>query len=212
MKNKHANTTLERHVLEANPVLRRKPRWAQKYSSPSSVNCMGYTCSYISIWGNCIYTAVRSDPAIQEPSYTHEQLNSKNAVERGWGEKTKQEDLKGVEEGVLLCGLGLEQESEGCYSSGRAVALGWFCCWQVSSPAAAAAEGKWPLSCALGRRTRVSLLQKQKCMVTQWLARRARRAAGSIYEHHSAVRGWHESSNCHNKRDHFLHLSLSVSP
>lgn len=52
-------------------------------------------------------TAV-SSPALQEPSYTQEQLNSKEE-ERG---EEKQDDLKGLK-GVLTFRLELEQESEG---------------------------------------------------------------------------------------------------
>lgn len=82
MKNKHTNATLERHLpLEA--------MLGTEIQKSQLCNCMGHTCSYISIWGNRIYTAVWSNPAIHEPSYTQEQLNSKNAIKEGWGEKKK---------------------------------------------------------------------------------------------------------------------------
>lgn len=117
-------------------------------------------------------------PAIQEASYTHEQLNLKNAIERGWGGKKK----PGRPEGPLRRGPPV----------------------QVGAWARKGKLLRFRKSCGPGV---ILLLAGVKPSL---LACRAQRAARSVYEHPAAGRGWHESSNSHNKRDNFLHLSLSL--
>lgn len=126
--------------------------------------------------------AIRSNPTLQELSYSHEQLNSKSAMER---EGRETEWLEGpwrcphMQVGAWARKWRLLQFRKSCGPWGR----------------------KQPLPFALGQRARVSLLQKQ------WGARKAQRSPGAEYEHSSAVRSDIKPATAIRKRvtSQFLH-------